>query len=138
MRLHADSPQCPVCKAGVEKRSVIPIYGRGRGAEVDDPRERPLPEDEQLPPRPQGQRPQAINGQRMPAAATAFGMHPAAFGRVNTYGGNYGNLSLSTFGLFPSLFGMQIAYPHMNEPPREHPQLTPEQETQEQGTFRIP
>lgn len=48
-------------------------------------------------------------------------MQHAAFGRINPYGPNYENVSLSTFGLFPNLFGLQIAYPHVNEPPREEP-----------------
>lgn len=68
--------------------------------------------------------------------------HPhAAFGRVNAaYAG--------TYGLFPNLFGMQVAYNHVGGEHREGggsgsgiqgrevpdltPQLTPEEETQEQ------
>ncbi|CAG0882516.1 unnamed protein product [Cyprideis torosa] len=41
-------PVCPVCKAGISKDKVIPIYGRG-DSKREDPREK-------LPPRPPGQR----------------------------------------------------------------------------------
>lgn len=119
MRLRAESPQCPVCKAGVDKRSVIPIYGRGR-AEDGDPRERATPEEE-VPPRPSGHRAVPVGQAQGIHPGPAFGMHHATFGRINPYGANYDNVSLSTFGLFPSLFGLQIAYPQVNEPPREEP-----------------
>jgi len=39
---------CPVCKAGISKEKVIPLYGRGN-TEGADPRDK-------VPPRPQGQR----------------------------------------------------------------------------------
>jgi len=39
---------CPVCKAGISKDKVIPLYGRGN-TDGKDPREK-------VPPRPQGQR----------------------------------------------------------------------------------
>ena len=41
---------CPVCKAGISRDKVIPLYGRG--GEGKDPREKSIP------PRPQGQRPE--------------------------------------------------------------------------------
>uniref|UniRef100_A0A3B4B7C7 RING-type E3 ubiquitin transferase n=1 Tax=Periophthalmus magnuspinnatus TaxID=409849 RepID=A0A3B4B7C7_9GOBI len=40
--------QCPVCKAGISRDKVIPLYGRGSSSQ-DDPRLK-------TPPRPQGQR----------------------------------------------------------------------------------
>lgn len=43
-------PVCPVCKAGIDKDKVIPIYGRDNPNQTD-PREK-------LPPRPQAQRPE--------------------------------------------------------------------------------
>ena len=113
--------QCPVCKASVTRDTVTPIYGRGR-AQGEDPRAGSSP-----PPRPAGQR----------VAPNAHpGIHPywhqaAAFGR-NAYGGAHGNLALATFGNFPSLFGMEIAYPQLNEQNNDTPRLTPEQETREQ------
>lgn len=44
---------CPVCKAGISRDKVIPLYGRGSTGQ-QDPRER-------TPPRPQGQRPEPEN-----------------------------------------------------------------------------
>jgi len=41
---------CPVCKAGINKDKVVPLYGRGGNSESKDPRSKPAP------PRPQGQR----------------------------------------------------------------------------------
>lgn len=115
--MHADSPKCPVCKSGVDKSSVIPIYGRGR-SECDDPRDR-VPSDEEVPPRPSGHRAQPAQ----PPLINPFGgVHHPAFGRFNGHRGNYENLGHSTFGLFPSWFGFQIGYYHMNEPPREEVQ----------------
>jgi hypothetical protein len=142
MRLHAEAPQCPVCKASVERQKVTPIYGRGRSSSGDPRLASTVPSGgagavgsdaaaaaagDSLPPRPAGQRDAAAP----PLAAQPFGFHPAVFGRMNAYG-NYGSLSLNTFSLFPSLFGMHIAYPHVNEPARDAPNLSIEQETQEQ------
>jgi len=44
---------CPVCKAGISKDKVIPLYGRG-STKQEDPREK-------LPPRPAGQRSEPEN-----------------------------------------------------------------------------
>lgn len=44
---------CPVCKAGISKQKVIPLYGRG-STKQEDPREK-------LPPRPAGQRSEPEN-----------------------------------------------------------------------------
>lgn len=117
MQLHPDSPQCPVCKSGISKQTVIPIYGRGR-THNDDPRER----SEEVPPRPRGHRapPLQQTPDRLWHAQPTIGMHHT-FGRMNPYGANYEDVSLSTFGLFPSL-RFQIAYPQVNEQPREEPQ----------------
>lgn len=126
--MHAESPQCPVCKSSVERHKVTPIYGRGRSSSVDPRLSPPSTSSEALPPRPAGHRDAAAPQM----AAPPFGIHPAAFGRINAYGNYSGNLSLSTFGLFPNLFGMQIAYPHINDTSRDVPNLTPEQENHEQ------
>merc|ERR1719449_456484 len=45
---------CPVCKAGISKEKVIPLYGRGN-TDQKDPREKVIP------PRPRGQRPEPEN-----------------------------------------------------------------------------
>ena len=139
MRQRSGSSQCPVCKASVTRDTVTPIYGRGR-AQGDDPRERarnsPAP-----PPRPSGQRiPNAAGqgnqnggGNGHPAGIHPYWHPAAAFGRgAYAAGGAHGNLALATFGNFPSLFGMEFAYPQFNEQANETPRLTPEQETREQ------
>ena len=52
---------CPVCKAGVTKDNVIPLYGRG--TEPIDPRTKPRNHDsnnnDDVPTRPAAQRPEA-------------------------------------------------------------------------------
>ncbi|XP_078501979.1 E3 ubiquitin-protein ligase RNF5 isoform X2 [Lissotriton helveticus] len=45
-----DRQECPVCKAGISRDKVIPLYGRGSTSQ-QDPRLK-------TPPRPQGQRPE--------------------------------------------------------------------------------
>ncbi|KAL6752729.1 hypothetical protein V8C86DRAFT_1793508 [Haematococcus lacustris] len=71
MQLQSYAKQCPVCKAGVDDDTVIPIYGRGN--------ENPTPaylSDDKLsspaPARPAGQRPAPVLLQP-PAAGTAPG-----------------------------------------------------------------
>lgn len=49
-----------------------------------------------------------------------FGMHQAAFGRFGgggggMHGGEWGGVSVGTFGLFPNLFGMTVQYPATTE-----------------------
>lgn len=140
--------QCPVCKASISPENVVPIYGRGR-TQSDDPRSQPPLTGDAYPPRPPGQRTVpgnnangngngnnngGVNGDGNANAGLHPYWHPAAaFGR-NVYagGGHGGNLALTTFGNFPSLFGMEIAYPQLNEHADNHPRLTPEQETREQ------
>lgn len=107
--MHGDNTQCPVCKALVDKNAIIPIYGR------DGP-ERRQSTEEGVPPRPSGHREQPSCGIQ---GVAPFGVHHPTLGRFNPYGAGYENLGLSAFELFPSLFGMQIAYPHMNERPRD-------------------
>jgi hypothetical protein len=57
MQLQSYTRQCPVCKAGVEEDTIIPIYGRGA--------ENPAPAGDNekaqpLPARPAGQRPAPV------------------------------------------------------------------------------
>lgn len=82
--------ECPVCKAGVAKENVIPLYGRGR--KQKDPRDT-------IPPRPAGHRPERPQRQR------GFGGAPAQ--------GQFGGVAFTAgVGFFPSLFGLQFqAFP---------------------------
>ncbi|KAF6027946.1 RNF185 [Bugula neritina] len=73
-----DRQMCPVCKAGISKEKVIPIYGRG-STDNKDPREK-------LPPRPSAQRSEPENN--------------SSFGNFNM-----GNLQFSFgIGAFPFTF----------------------------------
>ncbi len=117
---------CPVCKAGVTKENVIPLYGRG--SEQVDPRTKRRGAGAggdsggatDVPGRPAAQRPEAT-----PHATTFIGGAPAfmgglpfnAFGTANHYtgggaggmAGGGGMVSFSAgFGFFPSLFGLQF------------------------------
>lgn len=91
---------CPVCKAGVSKENVIPLFIRGC---EQDPRGRSIPNEaaiEQVPSRPQGRRPeptQQNNNGTFPGDAN--NAMNAQFGAVAFTG---------SFGFFPSLFGLQF------------------------------
>jgi E3 ubiquitin-protein ligase RNF5 len=94
LQLHSQCKECPVCKAGVDEKNVIPLYGRGTSGQ--DPRTKPVPGPE-IPRRPAGQRPES---QRAPQ------MGP--FGFMAGPSAQFGNFTLSAgFGLFPSLLGLQ-------------------------------
>lgn len=77
---------CPVCKAGVEKDKVIPIYGRGGN---EDPRSKSKGELEAVPQRPAGQRPAPIV------------RNPLLQPNVNV------NAQQGGLGIIPTLFGLQ-------------------------------
>jgi E3 ubiquitin-protein ligase RNF5 len=50
--------ECPVCKSGIDRDKVIPVYSRG-GTNQQDPRDK-------IPPRPQGQRTEPENNNAFP------------------------------------------------------------------------
>lgn len=60
------SSNCPVCKAGISKENVIPLYGRGRSAQFD-PRKRTNNSNNvnntssSIPDRPSGHRPESTS-----------------------------------------------------------------------------
>ncbi|XP_028400976.1 E3 ubiquitin-protein ligase RNF185-like [Dendronephthya gigantea] len=58
---------CPVCKAGISRDKVIPLYGRGSGDQTD-PRDK-------TPPRPQGQRTEPENNGIFPGLDMGGGWH---------------------------------------------------------------
>ncbi|RWW12574.1 hypothetical protein GW17_00023761 [Ensete ventricosum] len=96
---HSHSSECPVCKAIVEEKMLIPLYGRGDNS--IDPRSKSVP-DMNIPQRPAGQRP-----------ATSPQPDPNQFQYTNPWfmGGapmastRFGNLTFSAAiaGLFPLL-----------------------------------
>lgn len=103
LRMRTAFKDCPVCKAGVEEAKVIPLYGRGNlGAK--DPRTKSVP-GEEIPHRPQGQRPEPTPVHHPHAQGFNFVAGPA--GPFAT--AHIGGFTLSAgFGLFPSLFGLQF------------------------------
>nr|XP_037288198.1 E3 ubiquitin-protein ligase RNF185-like isoform X3 [Rhipicephalus microplus]XP_037288205.1 E3 ubiquitin-protein ligase RNF185-like isoform X3 [Rhipicephalus microplus] len=76
---------CPVCKAGISRDKVIPLYGRGGSKQ--DPREK-------LPPRPPGQRSEP---ESHPGPFTSFGFGDTGFHM------SFG-IGAFPFGLFASTF----------------------------------
>lgn len=85
---------CPVCKAGVTKDNVIPLYLQGGNNE--DPRLKQT--SESVPNRPSAQRP-------TPQPAT----HGAQFPGMHFAGAGGGGIAFSAgLGFFPSLFGLQF------------------------------
>ncbi|KXS16770.1 AAA-domain-containing protein [Gonapodya prolifera JEL478] len=91
---------CPVCKAGVKKETVIPLYARG--SRKIDPRLRTET------PRPPAQRPEP---DPPPAAnfRAPFGLFPGPHFQ-GSFGGHQFAVSAG-LGFFPGLFGMELASP---------------------------
>ncbi|KAM9384056.1 E3 ubiquitin-protein ligase RNF5 [Pholidichthys leucotaenia] len=89
--------QCPVCKAGISREKVIPLYGRGSSSQ-DDPRLK-------TPPRPQGQRTEPENRGGMFQGFSDTGFH-MSFG----------------IGAFP--FGFFTTFFNANDPFHRHEQYT--------------
>jgi E3 ubiquitin-protein ligase RNF5 len=99
--LNTNHTTCPVCKAGVTRENVIPLFIRGS---IKDPRysnASPMGgtgenDDESVPNRPAGHRPDPVAAQFHVNTQNARNMQ-------------YGGLSFSIgFGYFPSLFGLQF------------------------------
>ncbi|XP_070571725.1 E3 ubiquitin-protein ligase RNF185-like [Ptychodera flava] len=88
---------CPVCKAGISKDKVIPLYGRGN-TKQEDPRQK-------LPPRPPGQRPE-----------------PETHGPFQGFGFGDGGFQMSfgigafPFGIFASTFNFNDGRPRAAAP----------------------
>lgn len=82
---------CPVCKAGIGRDKVVPLYGRG-DTEQKDPREKPIP------PRPRGQRPEPETSR--PAGSDATGLFNAG-GFQMSFG-----IGAFPFGFFATNFNL--------------------------------
>ncbi|KAJ3674373.1 hypothetical protein LUZ60_004989 [Juncus effusus] len=120
LRVETHTPNCPVCKALIEESKLVPLYGRGKNP--TDPRTKPVPNSEQIPHRPTGQRPPTAP---QPDPNGFQNQNPNPFGFVGGVPvGNirWGNYNFTTaFGLFP-MFGLQfnnfpgygpgVGYPH--------------------------
>ncbi|GJQ15068.1 hypothetical protein GpartN1_g6859.t1 [Galdieria partita] len=111
---HPDCPSCPLCKSSLEKDKIIPIYGRN-GQEEVDPRTKVIPD---IPARPSGQRTepprssQSSGGTFQSPHSPFYGnpFYPGPFSSP-VHHSNFGPFSVSAFGPFPSLFGLQFTYP---------------------------
>jgi len=112
---------CPVCKAGISKDKVVPLYGRGGNGEQKDPRTKPPP------PRPQGQRsePESQGG----FGAGAFGGWP---GMIFGDGGSHLSFGIGAFpfAFFASAFNLNDGRP----PP---PEVGTQQHAEERFLSRI-
>ncbi|CAL8281334.1 E3 ubiquitin-protein ligase RNF185 [Gadus morhua] len=97
---------CPVCKAGISRDKVIPLYGRGSTAQLD-PRER-------TPPRPQGQRPEPENRGGFQGFGFGDGGFQMSFG-----------IGAFPFGIFATAFNINDGRPPPAAPGT--PQHTDEQ-----------
>ncbi|XP_042200790.1 E3 ubiquitin-protein ligase RNF5 [Callorhinchus milii] len=102
-----DRQECPVCKAGISREKVIPLYGRGSTSQ-EDPRLK-------TPPRPQGQRsePESRGGfqgfgdtgfhMSFGIGAFPFGFFTTVFNsndnrqRMDNDRGNHGNMDWNSF-----------------------------------------
>ncbi|XP_030053145.1 E3 ubiquitin-protein ligase RNF5 [Microcaecilia unicolor] len=84
-----DRQECPVCKAGISRDKVIPLYGRGSTSQ-QDPRLK-------TPPRPQGQRPE-----------------PESRGGFHPFGDNGFHMSFGIgtfpFGFFTTVFNITDSF----------------------------
>uniref|UniRef100_A0A672FQF5 RING-type E3 ubiquitin transferase n=1 Tax=Salarias fasciatus TaxID=181472 RepID=A0A672FQF5_SALFA len=97
---------CPVCKAGISREKVIPLYGRGSTGQ-QDPRER-------TPPRPQGQRPEPENRGGFQGFGFGDGGFQMSFG-----------IGAFPFGIFATAFNINDGRPPPAAPGT--PQHTDEQ-----------
>eukprot|EP00871_Galdieria_phlegrea_P001621 jgi/Galph1/245/GphlegSOOS_G4903.1 len=138
MKAHPEGAGCPVCKSSIDKSKIIPIYGRG-GNDQEDPRNKTPNDAEEIPARPMGQRTEFTPRQSsntsnpLQGGGAPFGgpfysnpFYPGPFPSA-VHHGNFGPFSVSAFGPFPSLFGLQFTYP----PPQSSQEpLTEEQANQ--------
>uniref|UniRef100_A0A7N4NYZ1 E3 ubiquitin-protein ligase RNF n=1 Tax=Sarcophilus harrisii TaxID=9305 RepID=A0A7N4NYZ1_SARHA len=88
---------CPVCKAGISRDKVIPLYGRGSTGQ-QDPREK-------TPPRPQGQRPEPENRGGFQGFGFGDGGFQMSFG-----------IGAFPFGIFATAFNINDGRPPPGRP----------------------
>eukprot|EP01100_Stratorugosa_tubuloviscum_P004208 TRINITY_DN2045_c0_g1_i1.p1 TRINITY_DN2045_c0_g1~~TRINITY_DN2045_c0_g1_i1.p1 ORF type:complete len:205 (+),score=63.53 TRINITY_DN2045_c0_g1_i1:78-692(+) len=115
------SESCPVCKSGVTKDKVVPIYGKDSANNKNKEEKDKTEEENKIPQRPQGRRTESTTSRRQQH------FHNGGFGMFGEPGfnGQFGGVSFTAgFGLFPSLFGFQFqtysnARDHRNENSQE-------------------
>lgn len=108
---------CPVCKAGISRESVVPLYGRGATSSSSSSSSQSPPQDprDKVPPRPQGHRPEPQD---------TGGYSPFGFG--GDAGGGF-HMSFG-IGAFPFGFFMSNFNLNGNQPPAAG---TPQQEEEQ-------
>jgi len=81
---------CPVCKSGITKENVIPIYTRENN---EDPRKKSTEQEQNIPNRPQGSRSEPEPNR-------------------NRGGANRNNMGgfVMGFGIFPTLFSLNFTW----------------------------
>lgn len=89
--------QCPVCKAGIDRDKVIPLYGRGSTGQ-EDPRNK-------IPKRPQAQRPEPENRNAFNGLNFGEGGFQMSFG-----------IGAFPFGLFGTMFNLNDGRPGAPRP----------------------
>ncbi|KAI9118284.1 hypothetical protein K1719_010616 [Acacia pycnantha] len=108
LHFHSKSRECPVCKALIEEKKLVPLYGRGKTS--TDPRSKSIPGDN-IPHRPAGQRPETA------PLREPNHFHQHGFGFMGGLGGfspmqtaRFGDFTLSAAfgGLIPSVFNFQL------------------------------
>jgi E3 ubiquitin-protein ligase RNF5 len=113
LQVQSQCRTCPVCKAGVERDKVIPIYGRG-GSTVD-PRAKSKGEEDDMkqivPHRPHGQRPAPVmlRSNNNNNNNNNNGNIAGGGGMMNTTTGNTNNAQMNGqqgLGIIPTLFGL--------------------------------
>lgn len=80
LQVQTNCRTCPVCKAGVDRDKVIPVYGRGGN---EDPRAKTIENSQVVPSRPTGQRPQPVDNRRILQQGNMLGgqnVLPSLFG----------------------------------------------------------
>ncbi|KAE8776413.1 hypothetical protein D1007_50939 [Hordeum vulgare] len=118
LHMHANTPECPVCKAIVEEDKLVPLYGRGK--DRVDPRSKNTPGAD-IPQRPAGQRPATApqadpnnNFGNAHANPWFMGVGGAGAGAgvplANARWGNYA-FSAAFGGLFPMLSFQMHGFP---------------------------
>lgn len=120
--LNTQHTTCPVCKAGVSRENVIPIFIRGCEQDPRGPSSSALSEavGGDVPSRPQGRRPEPV---QQPNANNAFPTD------VNTMNAQFGPVAYTgSFGFFPSLFGLQFQSFVPPLPPSANGTPSPEEE----------
>ena len=118
--LNTQHTTCPVCKAGVSRENVIPIFSRGCEQDPRGPNVSSEAVGGDVPSRPQGRRPEPV---QQPNANNAF---PSD---ANTMNAQFGAVAFTgSFGFFPSLFGLQFQNFVPPLPPNANGTLSPEEE----------